>query len=332
MAHVFTLSVTQHRVPRWLSEGLSVFEEWRTGPTPGVAIDPPVLDAFAAGKFLPIARLDEGFLRPAYENQVQISYAQAGLACLFAEQRFGFARVAEFLRAFNEEITTAEAVKKIFRIEPEAFDAAFQAFMQERFKPYLADPKAWPDRLRAAHAALEGKQWAAARDAASATIALLPEYVGSGNAYVMLADAHAGAGNASGELEALLAWRKAGGWDPADQRRLAARLRAAGRNAEALAVLDAVNYADPLAPAGHGELGELLLEAGRSADALREYQVLLALAPLDTAAANFGLARAWRASGDATRARRHLLQALETAPHFRPAQKLLLEMTGDRSP
>jgi tetratricopeptide (TPR) repeat protein len=63
MAHVFTLSATQHRVPRWLSEGLSVFEEWRTGPTPGVSIIPPVLDAFAADKFLPVARLDEGFLR-----------------------------------------------------------------------------------------------------------------------------------------------------------------------------------------------------------------------------------------------------------------------------
>ena len=38
MAHVFTLEATDHRVPRWLSEGISVYEEWRTGPTPGVAV------------------------------------------------------------------------------------------------------------------------------------------------------------------------------------------------------------------------------------------------------------------------------------------------------
>jgi Tfp pilus assembly protein PilF len=60
--------------------------------------------------------------------------------------------------------------------------------------------------------------------------------------------------------------------------------------------------------------------------------VLLALQPLDTATANFGLARAYRQTGDAARARRALLESLDTAPNYRPAQKLLLEMTGDRPP
>ena len=128
MAHVFTLSVTRNRVPRWLSEGLSVYEEWTTGPTPGVAVTPPVLDMFATGKLLPIAHLDEGFLRPSYENQVQVSYQQAGLACLFAEQRFGFAKVVEFLRAFNDDPTTAQAIRAVFKVEPEQFDKDFDAF------------------------------------------------------------------------------------------------------------------------------------------------------------------------------------------------------------
>ena len=35
MAHVFTLEATNHFVPRWFSEGISVYEEWRTGPIPG---------------------------------------------------------------------------------------------------------------------------------------------------------------------------------------------------------------------------------------------------------------------------------------------------------
>ena len=147
MAHVFTLSVTRNRVPRWLSEGLSVYEEWTTGPTPGVAVTPPVLDTFTAGKLLPIARLDEGFLRPSYENQVQISYQQAGLACLFAEQRFGFAKVVEFLRAFNDDPTTAQAIRAVFKVEPEQFDKEFDAFMKQRFAAYLADPKRWTELM-----------------------------------------------------------------------------------------------------------------------------------------------------------------------------------------
>ena len=35
MAHVFTLEATNHLVPRWFSEGISVYEEWTTGPLTG---------------------------------------------------------------------------------------------------------------------------------------------------------------------------------------------------------------------------------------------------------------------------------------------------------
>ena len=95
---------------------------------------------------------------------------------------------------------------------------------------------------------------------------------------------------------------------------------------------EAVNLVDPLAPADHAQLGELLLSANRPADALREYTVLLALDPQDPAAAHLGAARALSAAGEAAPARRHLLQALEIAPHFRPAQTLLLQLRGESPP
>jgi cellulose synthase operon protein C len=332
LAHVFTLSATAHRVPRWLSEGLSVFEEWTTGPTPGVNVDPPVLDVFIEGKFLPIARLDEGFIRPAYENQVQMSYAQAGLTAFYMDQRWGFPKVVQFLRAFDGNTTTGEAVRRVLEVSPEDFDKGFDAFMRERFKGYIGDPKAWVDRLRTANESVEKQDWAAARAVAAEAIRILPEYTGDANAYMALAAAEEGAGNPAAAITALANWRKAGGWDPAGLRKLGAMLLAAGRNGEAAPVLAAVNYADPLAQGGHAELGELLLASADNAAALREYEVLLALAPLDASTAHFGLARAWRGLGDTTKARRNLLQALETAPHLRPAQKMLLEMTGDPQP
>jgi cellulose synthase operon protein C len=332
MAHVFTLSVTRNRVSRWLSEGLSVLEEWTTGPTPGVAVSPPVLDAFAAGKLLPIAKLDEGFLRPSYEDQVQVSYQQAGLACLFAEQRFGFPKLAEFLRAFTDDTTTSEAIRAVFKLEPEQFDREFNAWMKQRFAPYLADPKRWAELMARSHRLLEARNWAGAREAATAAIQMLPEYAESGSAYEVLANAERESGNSAAAIAALLQWRKAGGWDPATTRELGAMLSVAGRKEEAAQVLSSVNYADPLAPDGHDQLGNLLLANNKGKEALREYQVLLALQPLDTAAANYGLARAYRETGDAVNARRHLLESLDTAPNYRPAQKLLLEMTGDRSP
>jgi len=115
-------------------------------------------------------------------------------------------------------------------------------------------------------------------------------------------------------------------------RKLGELLLAAKRPAEAAEVLAAVNYADPLALEGHDQLGQLLLAQNEGAAALREYQVLLALNPLDTAPANYGMARAYRMNGNAAEARRHLLESLDAAPNYRPAQKLLLEMTGDRTP
>jgi tetratricopeptide (TPR) repeat protein len=186
--------------------------------------------------------------------------------------------------------------------------------------------------MQRAHTMLESRNFAAARDAAQAAILMLPEFTSEGSAYDVLASSEEGLNNPAGAIAALTAWRKAGGWDPAGLRKLGALLLAANRDADATEVLLAVNYADPLTVDGHDQLGSLLLAQKKGPDALREYQVLLALQPLDTAAANFGLARAYRLNGDGAEARRRLLEALDTAPNYRPAQKLLLEMTGDRKP
>jgi tetratricopeptide (TPR) repeat protein len=332
MAHVFTLSATDHRVPRWVSEGISVFEEWRTGPTPGIAVTPSMLDAFKAGKFQAITRLDEGFMRPSYEGQINVAYQQAGLTCLFIEERWGFPALADFLKAFKQPVTVEAAVTRVLKLPPEQFDRDFKAFMEKRFAPYLADTTRWPRLMGEAAKRLEAKDWKAAATAAREAVRLLPEFTTGNSAWQMLAQAQEGSGDRAGALETLLGWRKAGGWEPDGLRRLADLLAEAKREAEATEVLAALNYVDPLAAPTHARLGERYLAAGRGADALREFRVLLALDPLDTATANFGLARAHRLAGDLTLTRRHLLEALETAPQYRPAQKLLLDIIGDRQP
>jgi predicted Zn-dependent protease len=100
--------------------------------------------------------------------------------------------------------------------------------------------------------------------------------------------------------------------------------------AESLEVLSAVNYADPLNASQHQLLGEQLLNGRRAEDAVQEFAVLLSLQPQDPAPAHFGMARALRSLGDSQASRRHLLDALETAPHYKPAQALLLQMMEER--
>ena len=107
--------------------------------------------------------------------------------------------------------------------------------------------------------------------------------------------------------------------------RLGTWLDEAGRTTTAIDVLKTVNLVDPLDPEVHEVLGDLLLESGRAAESLTEFQVLLAMDPHDKASAWYRLASANHALGSYETSRTQLLQALDLAPNFRPAQRLLLE-------
>ena len=76
----------------------------------------------------------------------------------------------------------------------------------------------------------------------------------------------------------------------------------------------------------HTRLGDLLLAAKDSRRAIREFQSVLAVKPLDPAAAHYKMAQAYHQLNDREKTREHLLAALEAAPTYRPAQKLLLEI------
>ncbi len=332
LAHVFTLEATDHRVPRWLSEGISVFEEWRTGPTPGVVVPPDVITALSEDKFLPVSDLDQGFIRPSYPNQIQVSYVQAGLICLFVEQRWGFERLSTLLHQFDRaNVTTAAAVQTTFKMAPADFDKEFDAFLQSRYGAVLAGMEEWQTQYAAARKAIQAEQWNDAIAPAKRAAELYPEHVGPGSPNLLLARALDKLGRRPEAIAAVEAYRNAGGWDPAALRELARWLDEAGRGRDATAVLQSLNYADPLNPEQHVQLGERLLTDNRAEDSLREFRVLLALKDHDQAPALFGAARALHALGDRAASRRHVLDALAAAPHYKPAQEFLLKMVEERT-
>ncbi|HLA40754.1 MAG TPA: hypothetical protein VJ417_12200, partial [Candidatus Glassbacteria bacterium] len=87
-------------------------------------------------------------------------------------------------------------------------------------------------------------------------------------------------------------------------------------------------YVNPFDPKVHELLGDWYQETSAPRKAVREFAVLLGLDPPDRAGAHYRLAEAYRAVADMTNARRQVLAALEIAPGYRPAQKLLLELSG----
>ncbi|HUS05560.1 MAG TPA: tetratricopeptide repeat protein, partial [Bryobacteraceae bacterium] len=81
LSHVFVLTATKHKVPRWFTEGMAVHEETAASPDWGDRLDPQAINAIDKKKLLPIAQLDRGFIRPSYPSQVIVSYFQAGKIC-----------------------------------------------------------------------------------------------------------------------------------------------------------------------------------------------------------------------------------------------------------
>jgi hypothetical protein len=330
MAHVFTLEATGHLVPRWFSEGISVYEEWETGPNPGIRLPVAVYQAIADETFLPIAELDRGFIRPAYAGQVQVSYMQAGLICELIVAEFGFDALVELLEQFAGGADTPKAIEAVLGIEPSEFDKAFAAFVDDRFGPLIDGLDPWLEALQASLLAMVAADWPATIESAQQAIAMHPEYVGSDSPYRALATAYANTDAPDQELKVLETYFRNGGYAPAALKPLAEGLYAAGRTEDAVAVLQSLNYVAPFDSALHETLGGWLLELGQAQNALAEYEVALAMVPHDLAAAHYRLAQAHHALGHRRETREHLLAALEIAPHYRDAQRMLLKTSAGK--
>ena len=331
MAHVFTLEATNHLVPRWFSEGVSVFEEWESGPTPGVRIPMSVYGAMQEDKFLPVAELDEGFIRPTYEQQVIVSYMQAGLICLFIEREMGEGKLRELLAAFGDGLLTADAIVQVFGMSTEAFDERFDAFVQAEHGPVLEQLDDWHRTQASVGQKIGEEDWQGIVELARHQIEMMPRYTEPDSPYLALARAYEELGRRPDALRTLEQFARQGGYDPAALKRLASWLDEAGRPEEAADVLHTVNLVDPLDPEVHGMLGDLLLKTGRPAEALVEFEVALAQNPHDKATAYYRMATAHHGMGDLEASRARLLDALDIAPNYRPAQRLLLELARGES-
>ena len=326
MAHVFTLRATNHLVPRWFSEGVSVYEEWATGPLPGRHIPLHVFQAIGEDRLLPVAELDQGFIRPSYENQVVVSYMQAGLICEYIAANWGQTSLQAMLVHYREGLETGEAIERALGVTPEQFDAEFEEYIAAEFGAVLDSLEPWQRARDSAWGSAAQGAWSEALAQASRAIELFPDYVDEGSTWLVRVRAHEELGDDEAALQTLREYRRRGGYAPAALMQLAGRLAEAGSDAEAIAVLEDVIQVAPLQEELHVRLGDLLLGAGRADEALVAYQALAAMNPHDQASVHFRLARAWHALEDLDLTREHVLHALEIAPHYREAQQLLLEI------
>jgi tetratricopeptide (TPR) repeat protein len=326
LSHVFILSATNHRVPRWFTEGLAVHEEGQANPAWANRLTPEVLAAIRDKKLLPVAEIDRGFIFPEYPSQVTVSYFEAGSMCDFIQERWGADALLGMVHSFAAIKTTPEAVTENLKLSPEEFDKAYMVWLLGKVGQEPENFDKWREGLKELAGLAKAKKNDEVLKVGPGLLAMYPEYVGDANAYEFLAAAEVGVSGKAAAMKTLAAYAKAGGESPEALKWLASLQDEAGDKVGAAATLDRVNYIYPEDEALHRWLGQLWLAQGNNAGAVREFTAVLALKPLDKATAQYELAQAYLALGDKAKAEESVLAALETAPGFRPAQKLLVQI------
>jgi tetratricopeptide (TPR) repeat protein len=326
LSHVFVLTATRHHVPRWFTEGLAVYEETAVAPDWGDRLSPDVILAIREKKLLPVVELDRGFVRPSYPAQVPVSYFQAGRICAYIAQKWGYDKLLAMVQAYAQRMSTKDAIQQVLGVPPAELDRQFLAWLEAETRTTVAGFEDWRKRIRALNeAAQAGRHDAVTRDG-PAVRDLYPEYVEAGSAYELLAEAHLAQGNKAAATAELGRYAAVGGREPVLIKKLAALLEELGRAKDAAQAWNRLNWVYPHDEEVHRKLGDLLLAEGDASGAIRELRTVIALKPQDPAAAHFNLARAYRQASRLEDARDEILLALEAAPGYRPAQKMLLEL------
>ncbi len=338
LAHTFTLGASGHRVPRWLSEGLSVVEERRARPEWGAKASVGFIQAYKSGRLRPLSELSEGFIRPRSPHETGYSYLLAASVCEMLEERYGAAAFPALLRAYAEGLDTPQAFRRVFRASPTELDSLFDAWMGKRYAAALAsidagDADAPPtgafvSAIQSATAAVGRGDVDEAFRVLERANKLFPDYAGDDGPAALLAKLHEATGALRDAADAIAAVtsRNETAWDE-NVRELSWRTTLHDTTGM-MRTLRRMLWISPIDPPLHAQLAALATAVGDHALAVQERRAVIALRPTDILEARYQLARALAASGDRAAARREVLTVLEQAPGFEKAQDLLLELRG----
>lgn len=326
LSHVYTLSATHHKIPRWFTEGMAVHEETAIHKDWGDRLDQAAIMAIKEKKLLPIAELDRGFMRPQYPMQVIVSYFQAGKVCDWIEEKWGWQKLLDITQAYGKRIATADVVRQQLQMEPEEFDKQFLAWLDTKVGAQVKNYDEWKKQMKPLTDAYLKKNWDYVVAEGAKVRDLYPDYVEIRSAYEMLAEGLVAKGEKAKAMAELQKYSDQGGRTPETLHKLADLQIEAGKKAEAAATLQRINFIYPLDEDLHRKLGTLYQELGDKKGAVREYEALVASKPNDQAGSRYLLAKAYSDVNRIDDAKDQVIQALEAAPGYKPAQKLLLEL------
>ena len=364
IAHVVTLQMSAQRLPRWLSEGVSVYEEQIARAEWGRDQAMSFARALNDDAVLSLRDLNAGFSDP---RTISLAYFQAAVLVEHIVERYGEPVLRELITAYGGGLDTGEALESVgldFDSLQASFDEAVAArfgALQAALRPAAqqapaaeeppADPAAAPaeepdpaaelDVLRGLAAEHPGNydlQFALGRalreagdtDGAVAALEraaeLAPMATGIDSPRGMLAAIAESQGDRARARRELELLLAHDETSLEAARQLAALAEEAGDERLMTLAYDRVVGIDPFDPVPHVALGRMALARGDAEAAALEFTVALAAGPVDRVSAWSDLAESHLLAGRPDEARRAALAALEMAPTYERAQELLLRV------
>jgi predicted Zn-dependent protease len=348
--HVVTLQMTQNKMPRWLSEGISVYEESQADPSWGMHMNPRYREMILTGELTPIENLSAAFLVPRSLPHLQFAYFESSLVVEFIVTHYGLDPLKGILRDLGAgmEINQAIAAHTAPMPELEKDFATYAKTQAQALAPQLEwnrppaglmEPGAeqpladWAHQHRDNYWALqmearrlvEAKEWREAEEVLDHFIALDPDQTGADSAYSQLAVVQRARDETQAERATLTKLAEL------DDNATDAYLRIMELAEQAKDWPAEEHFAErylavnPLVAPPYRYLARAAEELGDTKVAIAADRTLLLLNPPNPAEVHFQLARLLHQTND-PEARRQVLQALEDAPRYREALALLLEI------
>lgn len=350
--HVVTLSKTNNRMPRWLSEGISVYEERLKDPTWGQQMTPVFRKMILGDDLTPISKLSGAFLAPPSAMHLQLAYFESSLAVEFMVEKYGLDMLKRVLVDLGVGMPINESLSR-YTESLDKLDSDFIEFARRRAEEFgerfdwtdqglpetseIPQWQAWLEQHPDNYWGLRGlaESYIAAKDLekAAETLNQISELFGETpdlSTIRDLATVYNLAGNVDAERQVLESLAEHTADDFQKMVRLM-NLYAESENWELLQEVASHSLdVNPLLAVGHQRLVEASEKLGSLEDARQSLEALSLMEPVDPAGLYFKTAIAYQKAQELTRAKRFVLKALDEAPHYREAQQMLLELTDNQ--
>jgi len=350
LAHVVTLQMSKQRIPRWLTEGISVYEESRQRPEWGRDMEVTFARAMDKGKVLKLRDLNAGFTRP---DTISLAYYQASLLVEHIVSTRGQQALNTLVRSFADGVDSDAALKKAINVDFDGLQGSFTKHLDDKFgamRRALHDVDTQVDAssieaLKAAAAAKPesyiaqlalGQALAKAGDPSAfaplqRAAVLVPNAIGDESPYAIMA---ALAEKLNDRPRALREYEAMIGADHTNveaARKLWTLAEAAGDERLMTLAVTRIVSLDPFDATAHTNWGRMALKKRDAGVATREFRAAIQTGAPDKAAAHCDLGESYLLVGNRAEAKKQALAALEIAPSFERAQELLLNAVGGES-